>query len=145
MLMPPHWTAAVILVLCAATAGCRAEASRITRTDPVGYQTTTFDDDALDRREFTVAIRAGIRDFDDRLLVLRSEAEALGPDSREKFHGEIDQLHDRRAEFAAAFERHGAMLDEQWVEHRETVAELYLDLREALDDTFGEVAEQGRA
>jgi hypothetical protein len=143
--MNPHWTGAVILVLCAATTGCRSDASRLTHTDAAGHYATTSDYDVLERQEFTAAIRAGIRDFDEKLLVLQREAEGLGPDAREEFHGDIEQLRDRRAEFAAEFERLGAMLDEQWVDHRETVAELYLELRDALDDTVDEVAEEGRS
>jgi broad specificity phosphatase PhoE len=125
--------------------GCHSDSAALARRYMSGNFASTSDYDAMGRAKFTAAIKSGIRDFDEQLQSMEREAEALGPDAREEFYGDLEQLRDQRAEFAAEFERLSSMLDEDWRDHKETVAEMYMDLREALDDTFDEVVEEGRS
>ena len=48
----------------------------------------------------------------------------------------------KRRSFEGELARHRAMLDDDWRDNREDVAEAYESLREELDETYEEVVEE---
>jgi len=130
------------IALAALAAGCASSATESTRKDADGNYASTASYDALDREDFTAAMQAGLNDFDARLASLETQAEALGPDAVAEYHGCLDGLMQGRREFAAELERHHSMLADDWSDHREAVAEMYVDLREDLDAAYEEVVEE---
>jgi len=124
-------------------AGCTSDAERIRHVDVHGSYPTTADYNAMHRADFANAMNKGLIDFDQRLAMLSSQATALGPDALEEYHDALDGLLEQRRLFVAEIERHRAMLDVEWAERREEVAEMYIELREALDEVFEDVIDEG--
>ncbi|HTE04554.1 MAG TPA: hypothetical protein VK824_00045, partial [Planctomycetota bacterium] len=126
----------------AALAGCSSEAHDAVRRDTAGHYATTSQYGAMGRADFTAAMEAGMADFDARLATLQTEAQRLGPDAIEEYHDALDDLTERRRAFEAEFERHRAMLGNEWTSHREGVAEEYVDLRKHLDEAWEDVVDE---
>lgn len=131
-----------LLALAALATGCASDANQAIRQDIHGHYASTASFDAMDRDDFTASMLAGMRDFDARLASLKTQAEALGPDAVEEYHGCLDALMEQRREFAAEVERHRSLLADDWQDQREDVAEMYIDLRDELDDAYEEVLEE---
>lgn len=136
-----HKTLWMIAVAALAT-GCASDTHETTRTDPLGNYASTAQYNALERDDFTEAMEAGLRDFDTRLASLKVQAGNLGADALEEYHGHIDALMEQRRTFDAEVQRHRSMLSEEWRDHREDVAEMYVSLRESLDEVFEEVIDE---
>jgi hypothetical protein len=131
-----------LIALGALIAGCASDANESMRKDTHGYYASTAHYNSMERDEFVAAMRAGMRDFDAKLASLQTQAAKLGPDAMEEYHGDLDELMEQRREFEAELEKHNAMLSEEWRDHREDVAERYLELRHSLDETYDEVVEE---
>ena len=130
------------LIALALAMGCAADANDSMRRDDYGNYSSTTRYDSLNRDDFTASMQAGLRDFDERLASLETQATALGPDAIEEYHGSLDGLMEQRRAFAAELEKHATMLDADWRDHREDVAEMYVALREDLDQAYEEVVEE---
>jgi hypothetical protein len=135
-------TAFGLIAVAALLTGCASDANNSVRQDAYGNYASTADYNAMERDEFTASMQAGLRDFDSRLASLETQAEALGPDAVEEYHGCLDKLMAQRREFAAEFERHRSLLADDWRSQRENVADMYVELREDLDEAFEEVVEE---
>lgn len=131
-----------LIALSALAAGCASDAKDAMRKDSRGNYASTAKYNAMERDEFEAAMRSGLRDFDERLGSLKREAEALGPDALEEYHDSLDGLMESRREFAAEIERHDSMLAADWPGNREHVAEMYVELREDLDDSYEDVVDE---
>lgn len=131
-----------LIVFATLATGCVSEANESMRRDSVGNYASTAKYNAMEREEFTAAMQAGMRDFDTRLASMKTQAQALGPDAVEEYHGFLSELEAQRREFAAEVEKHKTMLADDWRDHREDVAELYIELREELDEAYEEVVEE---
>jgi hypothetical protein len=131
-----------LIALAALVTGCVADANKAQRQDAYGNYASTAKYNAMERDEFTLAMQAGLRDFDARLASLKTQAEALGPDAVEEYGECLEELTRDRAAFAAEVEKHRSMLADEWRAHREDVAEQYVDLRENLDEAYEEVVEE---
>jgi hypothetical protein len=131
-----------LIALLALAAGCLSDTKKSMQKDAHGNYATTANYNAMERDEFGAAMRSGLRDFDTRLASLKTEAEALGPASVEEYHDSLDELQEGRRVFAAEIERHDAMLAPEWRSHRESVAEMYEELREDLDDAYESVVDE---
>ncbi len=131
-----------LIAVAALVTGCASDANNAVHKDVRGNYATTANYNAMDRDAFTAAMNAGLADFDTRLASLQTQAEALGPDAIEEYHDCLDGLMQQRRTCAAEIERHSAMLAGDWSDHREDVAEMYVDLRNSLDDAFDEVVEE---
>jgi hypothetical protein len=134
-------TLGLIALLALATA-CASNATNSTRRDVDGNYASTSSYDSMDREDFTAAMQAGLIDFDDRLASLKTEAEALGPDAIEEYHGCLDGLMEGRRAFVAELEQTRTMLADEWRDNREDLADRYVDLREDLDAAYEDVVEE---
>jgi hypothetical protein len=130
-----------LIVLAALMAGCASDANTSMRKDSRGNYASTSDYNSMQRGDFAAAMQDGLVDFDVRLASLKTQAEALGPDAVEEYHGCLDGLMEDRRLFVAEVNRHHSMLDADWRDHREDVAEMYVELRESLDEAYEEVLE----
>jgi len=131
------------LVAAAAMAtGCQSDANEAMRKDAYGNYASTATYNAMERADFAAAMKSGLRDFDAHLASLKLEADKLGPDAVKEYHGSLDGLMEGRRKFAAELERHDAMLADDWRGNREHVAEMYVDLREELDDAYKNVVDE---
>ena len=131
-----------LVALAALVTGCASNATDSIRRDADGNYASTANYDAMDREDFTAAMQAGLIDFDERLASLEVQAEVLGPDALEEYHGCLDGLMQGRREFAAELELHRSMLSDAWRDHREGVADMYVELREDLDAAYEDVVEE---
>ena len=131
-----------VLALAAFAAACVSDADRVEHRDMKGNYASTAKYNAMERDEFNAAMEAGLRDFDQRLESMKTEAAALGPDAVDEYHDALNGLMEDRREFVAEFDRHRSMLEDDWRDHREDVAELYVDMRDDLDDAYEQVVEE---
>lgn len=131
------------ILAVAAGLGCHSsDASHSQVRDSHGNYATTAQYNAMAREEFDAAMDAGLRDFDVRLKSMELEANTLGPEALEEYHAALDDLMQKRRAFEGELARHRAMLDDDWRDQREDVAEAYVDLRDELDDTYEEIVEE---
>ncbi|HTE06323.1 MAG TPA: hypothetical protein VK824_09020 [Planctomycetota bacterium] len=131
-----------LIALATLMTACASDANKEMKKDVAGNYASTSKYNAMEREEFTAAMEAGMRDFDARLASLKVEAEKLGPDAVEEYHGCLDELMEKRRVFAAEVEKHRSMLADDWRKRREHVAETYIDLRESLDEAYDEVVDE---
>ena len=129
-------------ILAAAVACHTSDANEAQVRDSHGNYASTAHYNAMARTEFDAAMDAGLRDFDVRLKSMELEANSLGPDALEEYHAALDDLMQKRRSFEGELARHRAMLDDDWRDNREDVAEAYEKLREELDETYEEVVEE---
>jgi len=131
-----------ILAVAVGAACHTSDASEAQVRDSHGNYASTAQYNAMARTEFDAAMDAGLRDFDVRLKSMELEANSLGPEALEEYHAALDDLMQKRRSFEGELARHRAMLDDDWRDNREDVAEAYESLREELDETYEEVVEE---
>lgn len=131
-----------LLALAAVATACSHDAERVQHRDIQGNYASTAKYNAMERDEFNAAMVAGLADFDARLESMKKEAVALGPDAVDEYQDAVEDLLLERKAFAAEFERHRAMMSDDWRSNREDVAEQYVELRENLDQAYEEVVEE---
>ena len=129
-------------ILAVAVACSTSDANEAQVRDSHGNYASTAQYNAMARTEFDAAMDAGLRDFDVRLKSMELEANSLGPEALEEYHAALDDLMQKRRSFEGELARHRAMLDDDWRNNREDVAEAYESLREELDETYEEVVEE---
>ncbi len=135
-------TTLCLIALGALMSGCSSESHEGVRKDVHGNYATIAQFNAMERDDFTAAMQAGMREFDQRLVSLQAQAEALGPDAMEEYADDLEDLTAQRRAFEAEVEKHDAMLGGEWRDHREDVAEQSIELRESLDDAFEDVVDE---
>jgi TolA-binding protein len=132
----------LITSLLALSTACSSPRSNVTEQDAYGNYVTTSDYQSMERTEFQVAMKAGLKDFDARLADLRGRANELGGDSLKEFSDQAEKLDELRTDFVNELEKADASLEDDWAEQREHTVEAYDKLRKGLDHAYDEVLEE---
>jgi hypothetical protein len=118
---------------------CSSPEPRVTERDHRGNYATTSEYKSTQREEFAAAIRAGLKDYDQKRLQLEERATKMGQSVVERLHKHLPGLTEQRTRLMNELVRLDAALDKDWPDRRNDTQEAYDDLRAALDEAYADV------